>query len=88
MKLDYSLKVYNKQWRLVRVLPIPVKMQSSLKDIIRLPSQIALETFHSLSFPVLSQDQKEVEKVLGIKLDTVKDRYVLEVIRSYKVRSS
>lgn len=85
MKLDYSLKVYNKEWRLVRVIAIPKSAQSALNEIIRLPSKVALETFYSLAFPVLKQDFALVEAAIGDKLNPKKDHYVLEVSRHGRV---
>lgn len=81
MKLAYSLKVYNKDWRLVREIAVPKKAQEDLNVIIRLPSKVALETFYSLAFPVTLSDTNLVETALGIKLNHEKDRYVLEVTR-------
>ena len=84
MKLDYTLRTYSKDWRLVRVVAIPKKSHAALNVIIRLPSKVSLQTFVSLSFPVLKQDFALVESALGAKLDPKRDHYVLEVSRHGK----
>lgn len=81
MKLDYSLKVYNKDWRIVREIPIDKKAHEALKVIIRLPNKVSLKTFAYLSFPITATDIPLVEKTTGFKLNTKRDHYVLEIRR-------
>jgi hypothetical protein len=81
MKLEYSLKVYTKDWRLARVVVADTKAHSTLEKLIRLPSKVALETFQSLSFPVKATDFVLVEKVMNVKLNPKRDYYVIEAAR-------
>ena len=81
MKMDYALKVYNKDWRLVREIPLPKKTHEALSTLMRLPSKVALITFVSMSVPVYKEDLDFVQKTIGIKLYPKRDHYVIEAVR-------
>jgi hypothetical protein len=81
MKMDYALKVYNKDWRLVREIPLPKSSYPTLETLMRLPSQVALITFVSMSVPVYPEDIQLVQKAIGVTLYPKRDHYVIEATR-------
>jgi len=81
MKMEYSLKVYNKDWRLVREIQAPKSSYKQLESLMTLPSKVALTTFVSMSVPVYPSDIPLVQKALGITLYPKRDHYVVEAVR-------